>query len=75
MYRWIVSPASAKIVAMELMRADERPRQTEAAPRREAVEEALPATATTRRRSWFARVLARPLGAQAGAAQTSTPDA
>jgi hypothetical protein len=74
MYRGIVSPASAKIVAMELMHADQRPRQTEAASTQDAVEAVHPATATSRRRRWFARVLARPLPTP-GAAQTSAPEA
>ena len=74
MYRGIVSPASAKIVAMELMRADERPRQTEAASTQDAVREARPVTAASRRRRWLAGALARPPSTPR-AARTSTPDA
>jgi hypothetical protein len=74
MYRWIVSPASAKLVAIELMRADERPRQTEAAPHQDAVEHALPATATVRLWRRLARAWARPVSAP-GTARTSTPQA
>ena len=72
MYRYIVSPASAKLVALELMHTDERPRQTEAvAP--PVAEQAVPARATVRRRRVLARLVPHP--STPGPAQTSTPDA
>ena len=57
MYRWIASPASAKIVAVELMRADQRP--PEAAPEQRPAEHPVtdvePVTAPVPgRRRWFA---------------------
>jgi hypothetical protein len=73
MYRYIVSPASAKLVASELRHADERPRQTEVAALPLAAAQAVPATATVRRRL-LARLLPHPLSAPAPA-QTATPDA
>ena len=62
MYPWIASPAMAKVVAFEMMRADRQAAQRPAQPvcaAQDAPEEALPVTDTEtyRRPLWIVRAL------------------
>jgi hypothetical protein len=62
MYPWIASPAMAKAVAFEMMRADHEVSREKRRPQRAAAQDApaeVPAdiTAKTRRPRWVARAL------------------